>query len=89
MCLQWALMTLINPTFSMENLIYIGYAADISTAIRVTRKRRIDRKKQHSERNVIQCFVFGPKKSGKSALLDSFIGRFVLLNNHFKSNNSC
>lgn len=85
-CLQWALMTLLDPTFSMENLIYIGYAADISTAIRVTRKRRVDRKKQISDRNVFQCFVFGPKKSGKSALLDSFLGRFIpLLNNYFKS----
>ncbi|KAH7543078.1 mitochondrial Rho GTPase 1 [Ziziphus jujuba] len=72
---EWALMTLLDPTFSMENLIYIGYTGDISSAIRITRKRRLDRKKQQSDRNVFQCFVFGPKKSGKSALLDSFLGR--------------
>ncbi|KAF3454463.1 hypothetical protein FNV43_RR04910 [Rhamnella rubrinervis] len=72
---EWALMTLLDPTFSMENLIYIGYPADLLKAIRVTRKRRTNRKKQISERNVFQCFVFGPKKSGKSALLDSFLGR--------------
>ncbi|KAL6139241.1 hypothetical protein ACLB2K_064518 [Fragaria x ananassa] len=71
---QWALMTLLNPASTMENLIYIGYAGDVSSAIRVTRKRRLDRKKQQSERNVFQCFVFGPKKAGKSALLDSFLG---------------
>ncbi|XP_061337998.1 mitochondrial Rho GTPase 1-like [Gastrolobium bilobum] len=70
---EWALMTLLNPTFSVENLIYIGYPGDPSSAIRVTRKRRLDRKKQHSERNVLQCFVFGPRKAGKSALLNSFI----------------
>lgn len=68
-------MTLLDPAFSMENLIYIGYSGDISSTIRVTRKRRLDRKKQQSERNVYQCFVFGPKKAGKSALLDSFLGR--------------
>lgn len=72
---QWALMTLLNPTFSVENLIYIGYPGDPSSAIRVTRRRRLDRKKQHSERNVLQCFVFGPRQAGKSALLNSFIGR--------------
>ncbi|CAN6715026.1 hypothetical protein ACFX13_010562 [Malus domestica] len=72
---QWALMTLLNPASTMENLIYIGYPGDVSSTIRVTRKRRLDRKKQQSERNVFQCFVFGPKKAGKSALLDSFLGR--------------
>ncbi|GER41413.1 mitochondrial Rho GTPase [Striga asiatica] len=71
----WALMTLLDPIRSVENLIYIGYGGDPSSAIRVTRRRRLDRKKQHSERTVYQCFVFGPKESGKSALLDSYIGR--------------
>lgn len=75
MVLQWALMTLLDPVRSIENLIYCGYAGDPSSAIRITRRRRLDRKKQRSERNVFQCFVFGPKKAGKSALLNSFIGR--------------
>lgn len=77
--LQWALMTLLDPARSVENLIYIGYPGDPSSAIRVTRKRRIDRKKQQAERNVFQCFVFGPKKAGKSALLNSFLGRYHLI----------
>ncbi|XP_045812749.1 mitochondrial Rho GTPase 1-like [Trifolium pratense] len=72
---EWALMTLLNPNFSVENLIYTGYPRDPSSAIRVTRRRHVDRKKQHSERNVLQCFVFGPMQAGKSALLNSFIGR--------------
>ncbi|XP_042517716.1 mitochondrial Rho GTPase 1-like [Macadamia integrifolia] len=71
----WALMTLLDPARSLSNLICIGYAGDPASAIRVTRKRRIDRKKQQSERNVYQCFVFGPENGGKSALLNSFIGR--------------
>ena len=74
--MQWALMALLDPIRCVEYLIYIGYAGDASTAIRVTRRRRLDRKKQHSDRNVYQCFVFGPKEAGKSALLNSFIGRF-------------
>ncbi|KAL6562515.1 Mitochondrial Rho GTPase 1 [Orobanche gracilis] len=72
---NWALITLLDPILSVECLICIGYGGDPSSAIRVTRRRRLDRKKQQSERTVYQCFVFGPKESGKSALLDSFIGR--------------
>ncbi|KAG9152218.1 hypothetical protein Leryth_016396 [Lithospermum erythrorhizon] len=55
---QWTLMALLDPLRTVENLIYIGYASDPSLAIRVTRRRRIDRKKQQSDRNVYQCFVF-------------------------------
>lgn len=40
----------------------------------------MDRKKKKRERNVYQCFVFGPKNAGKSALLKSFIGRFFTAN---------
>ncbi|KAL8193915.1 hypothetical protein R6Q57_026157 [Mikania cordata] len=72
---EWAFMTVLDPVLSVENLIYIGYAGDPSSALRVTRKRRVDRKKQNSDRNVFQCFVFGPKEAGKSSLLHSFVGR--------------
>ncbi|KAJ9682024.1 hypothetical protein PVL29_018085 [Vitis rotundifolia] len=72
---QWALLTLLDPVSSLENLIYIGYAGDPPSAMRVTRKRRLDRKKQQSDRNVFQCFVFGPKEAGKSGLLNAFLGR--------------
>ena len=56
--------------------MYIGYPGDPSSAIRVTRRRHMDRKKRHSERNVLQCFIFGPMKAGKSALLNYCIGRY-------------
>ncbi|OMO99161.1 Small GTPase superfamily [Corchorus olitorius] len=72
---EWALMTLLDPARSVENLIYIGYPGDPSSATRLTRRRRLDRKKQQSERNVFQCFVFGPRSAGKSALINSFLGR--------------
>ncbi|KAK7242987.1 hypothetical protein RIF29_37769 [Crotalaria pallida] len=71
----WALMTLLDPPRSMANLIYIGYSGNPASALRVTRKRSVDRKKQATERNVIQCYVFGSKNAGKSALLDSLLGR--------------
>ena len=70
-------MTLLDPIRSVETLIYIGYGSDPSSAFHVTRRRRLDRKKQQTERTVYQCFVFGPKETGKSALLNAFIGRYV------------
>ncbi|KAF8035794.1 hypothetical protein BT93_C1731 [Corymbia citriodora subsp. variegata] len=72
---QWAVMALLDPARTLENLICIGYPGDPSSAIHVTKTRRYNRKKQQSDRNVFQCLVFGPKKAGKSALLNSFLGR--------------
>jgi Ras family protein T1 len=69
-------MTLIDPAWSVENMIYVGYPGNPLSAFCETRKRRLDRKKQQTDRNVFQCFVFGPKKAGKSALLNSFVGRY-------------
>ncbi|XP_051145819.1 mitochondrial Rho GTPase 1-like [Andrographis paniculata] len=70
----WALMTLLDPIRSVETLIYIGYGHDPLSAVSVTRRRRTDRKKNQTERSVYQCFVFGPKEAGKSALLNAFVG---------------
>lgn len=70
-------MTLLNPTQSLANLIYIGYNCDAASALHVTRRRSVDRKKQKKGQNVYQCFVFGPKSAGKSTLLKSFLGRYI------------
>ncbi|KAM3261510.1 hypothetical protein ACQJBY_052277 [Aegilops geniculata] len=72
---KWALMTLLDPANSFANLVYVGYSGDFNSAFTITRKRRVDRKKQQTQRNVFQCYVFGPKGSGKTALLQSFLGR--------------
>ncbi|XP_064995992.1 mitochondrial Rho GTPase 1-like isoform X2 [Musa acuminata AAA Group] len=71
---EWALMTLQDPAASLANLIYIGYTGDPASAFQITRKRRLDRKKQQTQRNVFQCFVFGSRNAGKTTLLNSFIG---------------
>lgn len=68
-------MTLIHPSNSFANLIYVGYSGDFGSAFTTMRKRRVDRKKQQTQRNVFQCYVFGPRGAGKTALLQSFLGR--------------
>ncbi|XP_024387012.1 mitochondrial Rho GTPase 1 isoform X2 [Physcomitrium patens] len=72
---QWEFMTLLDPQKSSASLVYLGYPGDTSTAFQVTRRRKHDQKRQRSQRGVIQCFIFGPRKSGKSAILDALIGR--------------
>ncbi|KAG6438323.1 hypothetical protein SASPL_103261 [Salvia splendens] len=72
---QWALMTMLDPIQTIANLIYVGHNCDVASALHITRRRLLDKKKQQTERNVFQCFVFGPKKAGKSALLTSLLGR--------------
>ena len=76
-------MTLLDPTNSYANLVYVGYPGEFSSAFTVTRKRRVDRKKQQTQRNVFQCYVFGARGSGKTSLLQSFIGRCAI---HFLIN---
>lgn len=71
-------MTLLDPANSFANLVYVGYSGDFSSAFTITRKRRVDRKKQQTQRNVFQCYVFGPKGAGKTALLQSFLGRYSM-----------
>ncbi|KAM0071668.1 putative small GTPase, EF-hand domain pair, EF hand associated, type-1, EF hand associated, type-2 [Helianthus debilis subsp. tardiflorus] len=85
---QWALMTLLDPPQSLAYLIYLGYTGDLAKAIRVTRKRSVDFRKQHTDRQVFQCFVFGPKHAGKSALLTSFVERPFLDNYNLTSGQS-
>ncbi|BBN06541.1 mitochondrial Rho GTPase 1 [Marchantia polymorpha subsp. ruderalis] len=72
---QWALMTVLDPLKSLAHLIYIGFPGDPSSAFRITRRRRQDRKRQRLQRSVLQCYVFGPTNAGKSALLNALIGR--------------
>lgn len=72
-------MTLLEPQKTAASLVYMGYPGDTSTAFQVTRRKKYDQKKQRSQRGVIQCFVFGSKKSGKSAILDALIGRYVFV----------
>ncbi|CAN1271071.1 Mitochondrial Rho GTPase 2 [Linum perenne] len=76
---EWALMTLLDPRRSLANLIYIGYNGNPASALRVTRRRSVDRKKQRTERSVFNCLVFGPESAGKSSMLNAFLGRCLIV----------
>eukprot|EP00126_Sphaerothecum_destruens_P008364 Sdes_comp20184_c0_seq1m13447 len=72
---QWSMTTLVDVRTTLEYLAYLGYPDDSSTAIDVTRSRKIDLKKRKTSRNVFHCFVFGATGSGKTSLLRNFIGK--------------
>lgn len=72
---QWALLTLLDPVKSLAHLLYLNYPGDVTTAFQITRRRRLDRKRQRSQRNVLTCFVFGPARAGKTALRRALVGR--------------
>lgn len=76
---QWVLMTLLDPVKSLSYFIYLNYPGDVSTAFQISRRRRIDRKKQCTQRNVTNCFMFGPDMAGKTTLLRASIGRYSFM----------
>ncbi|KAJ8928244.1 hypothetical protein NQ314_019194 [Rhamnusium bicolor] len=76
MC-QWALMTLVDLPRTFEYLAYLGYNIyeneNQTTAVQVTREKKLDLAKKQSSRNVYQCHVIGPTGAGKSSFCRSFI----------------
>ncbi|ORX38936.1 P-loop containing nucleoside triphosphate hydrolase protein [Kockovaella imperatae] len=78
---QWSMTTLLNHRTTLNYLAYLGYssspATDLpaSTALKITRPRRQDRRQRKVTRSVFLCFVLGATGSGKTSLLRSFVGR--------------
>lgn len=57
--------TLIDYKTTLKYLAYLGYEGDTRTALKVTRPKKVDRKKGKIQRNVFLCYVFGAPGSGK------------------------
>lgn len=77
---QWTLTTFLDYTRMLAYLAYFGYThqeneTSLSTAITVTRSKAIDLQKKQTSRSVFQCYVFGPPGVGKTAFLQTFLGR--------------
>uniref|UniRef100_A0A0M3HX59 Mitochondrial Rho GTPase 1 n=1 Tax=Ascaris lumbricoides TaxID=6252 RepID=A0A0M3HX59_ASCLU len=74
----WILTTFMNVSLTMELLAYLGFNMRHHSqldAIRVTRDRRLDLLEKRTTRSVFQCHVIGPRNAGKTAFIQSFLGR--------------
>lgn len=56
---------MLDYQLTLRYLAYLGFEGDTTTAIKVTRPRKIDRRKGKVQRNVFLCYVFGAPRSGK------------------------
>lgn len=74
----WMLLTHENVSKTLEFLVYSGYLYEhdnLTSAICVTRDKRLDIDKRQTSRNVFKCHVFGPKGSGKTSFLQGLLNR--------------
>nr|AOC97476.1 Rho family protein [Volvariella volvacea] len=73
---QWSMTTLLEPKTTLAYLGYLGYSREPRTsALQITRARKIDRRKGKVTRNVFLCYVCGAAGSGKTSLLRAFAGK--------------
>jgi mitochondrial Rho GTPase 1 len=74
---RWTLMSFLDLQKSLEYLAYLGFNVheneSQTSAIYVTREKRIDFAKKQSSRSVFVSHVIGGKGAGKSMLCRSFI----------------
>ncbi|KAG8227497.1 hypothetical protein J437_LFUL002386 [Ladona fulva] len=75
---RWSLLALVDLGSALECLAYLGYNITTpddsqTSAIQVTRDKKIDLAKKQTYRNVFKCHVIGPKGCGKSTFCRSFL----------------
>uniref|UniRef100_A0A8C2XQ78 Mitochondrial Rho GTPase 2 n=1 Tax=Cyclopterus lumpus TaxID=8103 RepID=A0A8C2XQ78_CYCLU len=74
----------------LEHLGYLGYPIlteqDSQTAaITVTQEKEVDLEKRQTQRSVFHCKVIGPRGTGKTAFLQTFVGRNVGVWHHLSA----
>lgn len=71
-----SMTTLLDHKTTLAYLAYLGYPREPRTsALQVTRARKVDRRKGKVTRNVFLCYVCGAAGSGKTSLLRAFVGK--------------
>ncbi|RVE59616.1 hypothetical protein OJAV_G00190460 [Oryzias javanicus] len=80
---QWMLSAYLDIHRCLEHLGYLGYPIlteqeSQTAAVTVTREKELDLEKCQTQRTVFLCKVIGPRGTGKTAFLQSFVGRNVL-----------
>lgn len=56
--------TALHPTMTLEYLAYLGFNLHGKAGLHVTRRRAELRKQRVSDRNVLVCYMIGPKGAG-------------------------
>lgn len=78
---QWAMTTYLDYKATTAYLVYLGFQENAKVAVQVTKSRKMRRRQGRfyrsyvSDRKVFNCFIVGKRNSGKSSLLESFLGR--------------
>ncbi|KAM4716009.1 mitochondrial Rho GTPase 2 [Anableps anableps] len=80
---QWMLSAYLDVHRCLEHLGYLGYPIlteqeSQTAAITVTREKEVDLERRQTQRSAFLCKVIGPRGTGKTAFLQSFVGRSVL-----------
>jgi len=57
--------TLLDYKKALAYLAYLGFEGDTRTALKITRPKKIERRKDNITRNVFLVYVFGAAGSGK------------------------
>lgn len=79
-----SMTTLLEPRVTLSYLAYLGYPHSsmssptllpTTSALTLTRPRKVDRKKGVVSRNVLLGYVLGAAGSGKTAILRKFVGK--------------
>ena len=71
-----SMTTLLEHKTTLAYLAYLGYPDEPRTsALQVTRARKIDRRKGKVTRNVFLSYICGAAGSGKTSLLRAFAGK--------------
>ncbi|CAL8305403.1 unnamed protein product [Boreogadus saida] len=81
---QWTLSAYLDIHRCLEYLGYLGYPIlaeqdSQTTAVTVTQQKELDLEKSQTQRTVFLCKVIGPRGTGKTAFLQAFVGRNIVL----------
>uniref|UniRef100_A0A665VAV4 Mitochondrial Rho GTPase n=1 Tax=Echeneis naucrates TaxID=173247 RepID=A0A665VAV4_ECHNA len=85
---QWMLSAYLDVHRCLELLGYLGYPIlteqeSQTSAITVTRDKEVDLEKHQTQRSVFLCKVIGPRGTGKTAFLQAFVGRNIVVRSAF------
>eukprot|EP00189_Rhodosorus_marinus_P009002 CAMPEP_0184755032 /NCGR_PEP_ID=MMETSP0315-20130426/44942_1 /TAXON_ID=101924 /ORGANISM="Rhodosorus marinus, Strain UTEX LB 2760" /LENGTH=627 /DNA_ID=CAMNT_0027234493 /DNA_START=12 /DNA_END=1895 /DNA_ORIENTATION=+ len=72
---RWNLFLFDDFRTALLTIVYMGYSGEPATAVRITRRRRRDRRSKVVTREVFYCYVIGSSKSGKTELIRGLTGQ--------------